>query len=150
MSLRSGLGDRLKPRGAVSGDLLGSGDRARGGAGRSRSKGDLDLRLNIALESLYSGTFMFTNLSSLLGGDLSLLGENLLGGLLARGGDLGLARQLSLGGVRSLLGGVLDLRRGDRSLLPGCQLSLASGGDLALSRRGDMSLSGRNDLEWSD
>lgn len=63
---------------------------------------------------------LVTYLSSLLG-DLilslrssSLLGEYLRGGLLARGGDLALERQLaeSLGGVLSLLyGGVLDRRR---------------------------------------
>ena len=81
-----------------------------------------------------------TYLSSLLGGDLarrssSLLGENLRGGLLARGGDLALDdRQLSRGGERSRRdGGVLDLRRGERSREFGCQESLA-GGDLGLSR----------------
>lgn len=84
-------------------------------------------------------------LSSRLAGDLglrssSLRGENLLGGLLARGGDLGLARQLSRNGERSLRGGVLDLRRGERSLLPGCQLSVG-GGVRALSRLGERSLS---------
>ncbi len=47
-----------------------------------------------------------------LGGDLalrssSLLGENLLG-LLTRGGDLALDRQLSLNGERSHRGVVLD------------------------------------------
>jgi hypothetical protein len=40
---------------------------------------------------------------------------------------------LSLIGDRSRRGGVLDLRLGERSLLPGCQLSLA-GGVFALSR----------------
>jgi hypothetical protein len=69
---------------------------------------------------LRDGLKLVTCLSSLLG-DLilslrssSLLGEYLRGGLLARGGDLALERQLaeSLGGVLSLLyGGVLDRRR---------------------------------------
>ena len=84
-----------------------------------------------------------THLSSRLAGDLalrssSLRGENLLGGVRSRIGDLGLARQLSLAGERSLRGGVLDLRRGDRSLL-GCQLSV--GGVRTRSLRGELSRS---------
>lgn len=46
---------------------------------------------------------------------------------------------MSLNGERSRRGGVLDRRRGDRSL-PGCQVSVA-GGDLARSLRGDLFLS---------
>ncbi len=68
-----------------------------------------------------------TYLSSRLGGDLALRSSSLLGeyllGVLARGGDLALARQLSLIGERSLRGGVLDRRRGERSRILGCQLS---------------------------
>ena len=85
-----------------------------------------------------------TDLSSLRGGDLalrssSLRGENRRGGLRARGGDLALARQLSLRGERSRLRGDRDLLLGgERSRLPGCQLSLVGvlpllGGDLSLS-----------------
>ena len=87
-------------------------------------------------------------LSSRLAGDLGLRsssrrGENLLGGVRARIGDLGRARQLSLTGERSLRGGVRDLRRGDLSLLLGCQLSVW--GVRARSRLGDRSLSPRNE-----
>jgi hypothetical protein len=84
---------------------------------RSRSYGDLDLRLyGISWE--YESTFGWPYLSSL--GDLalsllssSLRGEYLRGGLLARAGDF--VRQLSLAGERR--NG--DLRRGDRSREPG-------------------------------
>jgi len=56
-------------------------------------------------------------------GDLARRGDLFLGGVLARmgdrlrGGERGLARQLSLKGERSRRGGVLDLdlRLGDRS-----------------------------------
>lgn len=118
--LRSRLLERgREPRAPAGGDLLESGDLAR--AGRSRSYGDLDL---------------------LLGGDLALRSSSLRGeyrlGLLTRGGDRALDRQLSLNGERSRRG-VLDRRRGDRSR-PGCQVSVA-GGDLARSLRGDLFLS---------
>jgi len=52
---------------------------------------------------------------------------------------------VSRGGLLSLRGGVLDLRRGDRFLEFGCQLSV-EGGDLALSLLGDLSRSGRKVL----
>lgn len=59
------------------------------------------------LSSLGLGDLLRSLLSSFL------LGENLLGGLLARGGDL--VRQFPLGGVRRKG----DLRLGERSLEPG-------------------------------
>lgn len=119
---RSRLRDRARhaPLGPAGGDLLdGRGDLARG-AGRSQSYGDLDLLL-LSLESKSSrlGDLALFLLS------LSLLGENRLGGLLARGDVLALSLVLqfgtSRGGVRSLAlyEGVLDLRRGERSRAPG-------------------------------
>lgn len=156
-SLRGGVRDRsLKFLVAGGGDRRGIGDLARGGA-RSLSNGDLDLLLNNSM-SRFCKFRAGTNLSSLRGGDLarlssSLRGENLrggglrvLGGLRARGGDRGRARQLSLIGERSLRGGVLDLLRGGERARsrPGCQLSMI-GGVRAL-RGGVLSLS-RSDLK---